>query len=294
MNWASWESTAQFALAYAIFALSIYAPLSAGVLSVASISSGAIGGFLYTWLAPHGNLPVPVILLAGALAGGAAAAVLSYAVLHLGSHYLAMVTIAMLLVTEVVVLNATRVTGGVTGRTASQRFGWIPIIVVLAILGWVFSRLRGSRIGLAATVVREDPLVASGLGIDVRAVQRLGFILGGVIGGLGGMVLANLLQFVDYSTFYLDLSFVSLASVVLGSAYRWQGAVVGGIVFTVLPHILDLFVSSSYDGIADGLLIILIVVFLPNGIYDPDKWRRSGSRGPELAVEPASPQETRC
>ncbi|MGD9990889.1 ATP-binding cassette domain-containing protein [Pseudonocardia sp.] len=288
MNLASWLSMLQFGIVYALFALSLYASLSTGVLSVAPISSGAIGGFLLAALAAGTGVPAFVVLVAGGVAGGAFGYLLSYLFGRLNGHYLAMATIALLLITNVLVLNATPFTGGVNGIAVPQWYGWGYLVGTLALFAYVFARMRGSRLGLAAAVVREDPLVAAGIGINPAAIQRIGFLLGGLLGGVAGVLLANLLRYIDPSTFYVHLAFVSLAAVVLGGAYRWPGAIIGGLVFTALPQMLDRLVPSSVVQIIYGILIIVIMIFLPKGLYDPALWRRATGLLPSRKA-PAEP-----
>ena len=276
MNLSGWETEIQFALVYSIFALSFYAPLSAGVLSVAAISSGAVGGFLYAGLAPASPGLALLGLLLGGLAGGVLAALLSYPLLRLSSHYLAFATIALILVTNIVVLNATRATGGVNGRIAPSVLNWPYSLATLIVCSYIFWRIRASRLGLAAAVIREDPLAGGGIGINTRSVQRVHFVMGGVFGGFGGVLLASLLQYIDPTTFYSPLAFTCLAAVVLGSAYHWQGALIGAFVFTLLPYLLQSYLSPNVDQVVNGVVIVAVVVFLPGGLFEVRRWLHVG------------------
>jgi len=298
MNLAAWESTLQFGIVYGLFALSVYASLSTGVLSLASITCGAIGGFLFAWLALHTGIPAFVALLMSGVAGGIVGYALSFMFTRLSGHFLAMATIALVLITNVLVLNGNGLTGGVVGRPVPHSFGgWWYVVGTLVVFGYVFERLRGSRIGLAAAVVRQDPLIAAGVGINPAAIQRIGFFLGGLVGGVAGVLFASLLQYIDPTTYYLNLAFISLASVVIGSAYRWPGAIVGGIVFTALPQVLSQTVPQSTVQVIYGVSIIAIMIFLPEGLYAPARWKRGVLRlarsrprsNPDLAIGQTHP-----
>jgi len=289
MSLSAWESNGQLAIVYAIFALSLYAPLSAGVLSVASVCSGALGGFLLAVMMPASGVASIYTLLLAALIGGAAAFIMSFVLLRLDSHYLAFATIALILVTYVVVLNASSVTGGAVGRVAAGTLGWAYLCVALVVCCWTFARIRLSRTGLAAAVVRADPLVASGIGINPRHIQRALFTVGGTVAGVAGALLASLLEYVDPTTFYTPLAFTSLAAVVLGGAYYWQGAVIGAFVFTLLPYLLQEYFSANLDQVADGVVIIAIVIFFPGGLIEMGKWIRLPELGRLAAVVPGRP-----
>lgn len=277
MNLSGWETEIQFAIVYSIFALSFFTPLSAGVLSVASIVSGAVGGFLFAGLAPSSLGMALLSLVVGGIGGGLLAAVLSYPLLRLSSHYLAFATIALILVANIVVLNATSLTGGVNGKIVPPILGWPYQLGALVVCCWVCWRMKASRIGLAAAVIREDPLTGGGIGISTLSVQRLHFIVGGVFGGFAGVLLASLLQYVDPSTYYSPLAFTCLAAVVLGSAYHWEGALIGAFVFTLLPYLLQSYLSPNVDQVADGAVIVAVVIFLPGGLFEVRRWLPVGA-----------------
>jgi branched-chain amino acid transport system permease protein len=179
-----------------------------------------------------------------------------------------MATIAMVLISRVFVVNLDKVTGGPAGRLVPGELAtWVWLIAALAVSGYVLARLNGSRYGLAAAAVREDPAVAQTLAIAPRRIQFVSFIISGALGGLAGVFQASFLQYIGPDTFFVTLGFVSLAAVVLGGAYHWAGPVVGAIVFTILPQLLR-GPMGEYDQIVTGLLLILIIIFLPRGLVD--------------------------
>lgn len=290
MNTASVLSTLDFGLVFGVVAVSIYAALSTGLLSFASIAFSACGAFMFVHAAGSWGWPPVITLLVSAIVGAIAALVLSALILHLNSHYIAMATVAVLLITRVAVLNLSDVTGGVNGMAVLTDLPIWYTIGALVVVAWIFHRLRRSRYGIAAEVVREDPVVAATLGISVRVIQTTAFLLSGLVGGLAGGLLASAYGYVDASTFSMDLAFVGLAAVVLGGAFHWLGALIGGIVFTILPELLR-GVFDQADQILNGLILIVIMIYLPRGIADPLRWRswmdRRGSREPPVAATTA-------
>lgn len=272
MNSASLLSTAEFGLVFGLLALSMYASLSTGLLSMASVTFAACGAFLAGRLGMDADIPGVVLLLGGSVLGAVVAAVVSVAILHLSSHYIAMATIAVLLMTRVAALNLPEVTGGVNGLPIMVELGLPYVLGTLAIAAWIFARLRRSRYGIAAETVREDPTVAATLGINVRWIQTVGFCISGFVGGGAGVLLASLYAYVDADTFFLNLAFVCLAAVVLGGGFHWLGPIVGGVVFTLIPEILRGTVDQA-DQIVNGVVLIVIMIFLPRGLVDPARWR---------------------
>jgi branched-chain amino acid transport system permease protein len=268
---APYITTFEFAIAHALFALSTFAALWSGVLSLAAVSFGAAAGFGYAYVATELGVGLFVGLVLGGLIGGLFGLVTS-GLLRLETHYLAMATIALVLITRVLVINLPDVTGGASGSLVPGSSSTWMLLAVLGVTCWVFARLRRSRFGIATEVVREDPDVAAALGINARAIKRIGFTLSGIVGGLGGVLFADLLRFIGPDTYYVDLAFVMLASVVLGGAYHWLGAVVGAVVFTALPEVLSEFLARG-ENIANGIMLLVIMIYLPRGIVDPERRR---------------------
>jgi len=263
-----WLITLQFAGVNAIFALSIYSSLRTGVLSLAAVFFGAVSGFAYGYLGENYGYPPIVGLVIGVLLGAGVGAVTAALVIRLDSHYLAMATIAMVLIGRVLIINLPDYTGGATGTLVPGELAtWPWLIGAILFSLWVLARVAGSRFGLAADAVREDPAVAQTLGISPRRIQFVGFVISGGLGGLAGVFQASFLQYIGPDTFYTHLGFVTLAAVVLGGAYHWLGPLVGAVVFTVLPELLR-GPLGEYDRIVTGVLLVLIIIYVPRGLVD--------------------------
>ncbi|MDW3214716.1 MAG: branched-chain amino acid ABC transporter permease [Ilumatobacteraceae bacterium] len=290
-----YKSTFTFGLIYGLFALSTYASLASGVLSVAAASFGAVGGFTYARIRLDHDLGLGLGLLIGIGVGMATAIILSFVLLRLASHYVAMATIALVLITRVFIVNLPDLTGGANGISVPRQSSLWSVLAVTAVSLFIFWRLANSRYGMAAVTVREDPQAASTLGVDPRHVQRIGLLLSGGIGGVAGVLMADQLQFIGPNTFYIDLAFTMLAAVVLGGAYHWFGAIVGAMVFRFLPELLSEFIDDGHE-IANGILLVIIMIYLPRGIVDPRRRKqrerplwppsRRSSSGPAIDEQP--------
>ena len=163
-------------------------------------------------------------------------------------------------------------TGGVNGLSVPIEAPLWLLLGLLAVVALAFWRLSVSWYGIAARAVREDPAVAGSLGIAPRRVQRMAFAVSGALGGLGGVWLAMTLQFLSPETYYINISFTMIAAVVLGGSYHWMGAIVGALVFTALPQIMQALVPQVQD-LARGVALLLIMILLPRGLVDPRAWR---------------------
>ena len=270
--WATYQSTLGFSIVNAFFALSTYAVLSVGILSFATVTFAAMGGFLGVQLMLLTGLPPLLVLPLCALSGSIMAVVVALVFLRLESHWMALASLALVLITRVVTLNASKLTGGVYGMSVPVTVPLGALALVLAIAALVFWRLSDSWYGIASRAVREDLAVATTLGIPPRRIQLVAFIISGATGGVGGMLLALTLQYLSPDTYFIHIAFTMIAAVVLGGSYHWAGAILGAAVFTALPVALQA-VAPDYEKVANGVVLLLIMIFLPRGLIDPRFWR---------------------
>lgn len=266
--WRAYQSTVAFAIVNAFFALSTYAVLSAGILSFATVTYAAMGGFVGARLVLQTGLDPLILLPAAAAAGALLAYVIALIFLRLESHWMALASLALILITRVVVINVPSVTGGVNGLSLPVKAPFAVLALLLAVAIAVFYRLSVSWYGVAARAVREDPAVASSLGIAPRRIQTIAFVISGAVGGLGGMLLALVLQFLSPDTYFVNIAFTMIAAVVLGGSYHWIGSIIGAAVFTALPVIAQAIVPNLQE-VANGIALLLIMIFLPRGLVDP-------------------------
>lgn len=274
--WAAYGSTAAFAMINAFFALSTYAVLQTGLLSFATVTFAAVGGFLSTQMVLAG-WPLPAAFAAAAGAGGMASALAALVLLRLRSHWMALASLALVLITRIVVLNSPTLTGGANGLSVPVDLSIAWPAGMLAFSMVAFWALDRSWYGIAARAVREDPAVASSMGIRPRQIQAIAFVISGVTGGLGGALLALMLQYVSPDTFFINIAFAMIAAVVLGGSYHWLGPVIGAAAFTVLPVVTAAVLPDVQD-IAKGVVLLLVMLFLPRGMVDPRAIRLRAAR----------------
>ena len=232
----------------------------------------AVTGFVSLVLVEDHNLPIEAgTRHAGVVVGLLSGLLVSIPLARLESHWVALATIALVLMARVVVLNLDSVTGGVDGAPITRLVEPWHLITALGAVMWVMARHSRSRLGLAAESIRSHPDVAASLAIDVsRYTRRSLWMLSGAIAGLAGVVYASLVQFLSPDTFYVNIAFVMLAAVVLGGNRHWFGGIVGAFVFTILPEILRRFLTQG-ETIVNGVLLILIMIYLPRGLVDPTR-----------------------
>jgi len=276
--WDIYSINVEFALVLGIFALSAYLGLWSGVLSLAPIAFGAGAAYVSARLAydkimiGEANYPLITHLIVGMVIGGLLAWVTSFPLLRLGSHYLALATITLVLIARVIALNLDKYTGGTIGIMVERQIRFWHIPIIIGVVSLVFACLRKSRFGFAMDAVREQPEVATSLGINVQRVRRYAFTFAGVLGGLAGVMQAQLVQYLVPETMYVELAFIAIASAVLGGAYIWVGPLIGALLYTAIPEFVEPFLGASKN-IVNGALLVIIMIFRQRGVIDPVQFR---------------------
>lgn len=282
--WAAYSATIAFGLVNSFIALSCYAVLSAGVLSFTTVMFAAVGGFFAAQMIGIFNVPALVGFMLAGIAGGIAAAIIAVIFLRLETHWMALASLALVLITRVVVLNTPTLTGGVQGMLVPVRVSVLELVIALAITAFAFYRMHNSWYGLVSRAVREDPSVASTMGISTYRIQFIAFLISGAVGGIGGAALATTLQFISADTYFLALAFTMIASTVLGGSFHWFGPIVGAFVFTALPTTMQAVVPEIQD-VAKGLVLLVIMILLPRGLIDPRVFKLRKSRRKETGEQ---------
>ena len=192
----------------AALGLSLYLPLMAGQLSLASPGFYALGGYIAavmsTRLFPStdGTYPLPLVLLemlVAAVASGVLALIVGLPALRLRGIYLALATIAFVEILRVLSLNLP-ILGGAVGIfgipqpfKSQVEYLWIALPLLLLAMFFVY-RLENIRMGRAFVAIREDELAADAVGINPTYAKVLAFTLGAILAVVVGAVSAHFLN----------------------------------------------------------------------------------------------------
>jgi branched-chain amino acid transport system permease protein len=284
----------------AILGLSLYLPLMAGQLSLASPGFYALGGYVAAILSTQvfkiqsGLFPVPLLLLEMVIAGILCAilgVLVGIPALRLSGIYLAIATIAFVEILRILSLNLD-ITGGAVGIfgipqpfNSAIEYLWVVLPLLLLSVAFVY-RLERIRVGRALLALREDELAAGAMGINPTYYKVLAFTLGAILAGVSGAVSAHFLNTWNARQGTFDASIIYLTFVLIGGSRTYLGPVLGGMVFTALPEILravgdtpslPLWLGQFLkDGrlIIFGLLIVLGTIFFPQGLVTPGLLQR--------------------
>jgi branched-chain amino acid transport system permease protein len=257
----------------ALLALSIWLTLSCGMLAMANAAFMGIGAYTSAILTMNYGLPFPLVLAAGMAMPALTAFIIGKPTLRLSGVYLAMATLAFGEVVRIFFLNAESLTGGALGLNGIPPLTqWWHVLLALVLVLFGLHRLRRSKVGRAFEAIKEDETAAGLMGIDVQGHKMLAFVLGGAIAGLAGALNAHQTFFIGPNEFGFDRGVDILTMTVLGGINSLVGPVLGGMILAVLPEALRSF--GGFRGVVNGLILVLVVLFLPKGIWDPARLRR--------------------
>ena len=197
--------------------------------------------------------------------------------------YFVIVTISFAEVTRLVALNWVELTQGPLALNNIPPFtlsfpalgeytlwGKIPnyylVLAVGAAAYLIIRRLVLSRIGRAMIALRENESLATSLGIDVTRFLVLAAVVSAAIAGASGSLYAHFVRIIDPDIFLFIYTVTMVIMVITGGKGTLAGPIVGGLIFGMLPIVLRGFASPVAQWIIYGVLMILVVFFLPRGI----------------------------
>jgi branched-chain amino acid transport system permease protein len=283
---------------------------NSGIISFGHMGFMAIGAYAVAWqtccpgLKPYTMPGLPELLLnntlpnlPAGLAAGLLTAVIAFlvgiALMRLSGIAASIGTFAFLAIVNAVYSNWTSVTGG------SSSISGIPIYVdIWNSLCWALVTITAafiyqrSRYGLSLRASREDEIAAKSAGVNIFRQRLLAFSISAFFVGIGGVLYGGFLGILSPDAFYLNLTLITMAMLVVGGINSLSGAVVGVVVLSTFIEILlqiesgitigarTLSVPPGMQEIGLGILMLLILIFRNGGITGNREifWPRKRSR----------------
>lgn len=261
----------------------------AGQLAFANAAMFGIGAYGTGLLQVHFGAPYFLAAPAGALMAMSIGLLMAWPALRLSGLYLALATLAFAQFTLWVFVNWEVVTFGAGGfKVPPPSFAPLPVssnvgmyylslllTVALVVVAWNVVR---SRIGRAFVAIRDGEVAAQALGIDLLRYKAIAFGMSGLYAGIAGALHSALLNYVSPEGFDLFQMVLHKAMIVVGGLGSVVGSIVGAVTLTLTLEALREFKSTQE--IVFGSLLILFVVFMPNGIVGAIKPRLAGWEEP--------------
>lgn len=240
----------------------------------------------------------------GGLIAGVFALLVGYPCLRLRGPYFALITLVLNLALIVVMLNFTW-TGSTVGlwlstlpfKPATNRAVFYEVMLFLCVvILFTTHRLWMSKLGRGLVAVREDEDMAMTLGINTTRVKIKAFVLSAVLTAIVGGIYSYYRTYVHPELMFdVNISILAVLMAVFGGTRYWQGPAVGAVVLTLVSDQLTQRIGSEVAQIIYGLLFVLVILFLPEGIMGLFRFgRKKATPSPKMVTEPPNTTELKA
>ena len=269
------------------FALSQYVVLRAGVFSIATAGMVSVGAYVAAILMTKHGASIWLAAPAATAAGLGVGLLLSLPLARLRGPYQAIATLAFVQIVLSLALYFDTVTGGAVGiNNIPKQVSTLGLLACLAMTLYVLGSANSTRLGRIFDALRQDELVAGSLGISVAFHHALAFALSGAIAGLFGALQASYTYSIAPHQYGFGLLAGTLAAVILGGRRSVWGPVAGAAIMTLLPELARPLADNRL--LLTGVLLIVMIVFLPQGVVDGVLLLRGRRRSSQAAAGASS------
>jgi branched-chain amino acid transport system ATP-binding protein len=246
-----------------------------GQISLGHVAFYALGAYVVGILTTKTSIVFWLAWPLGAAAAGAAGALLAVPALRVRGPYLAMVTIAFGFIVEQGAVEWSGLTGGwngligiptpsVGGYKFAEREIAILVIILTALMLWLYARLQAGPWGTAMRAVRDCEVASQSIGLDPTVIRTVAFAISAAVTGLAGGMFAAMSDFISPESFPFFQSILFLLVVMIGGADRVLGPLVGAIIVVLLPELLSWL--AQYRLLFVGLLLLVVLRLAPGGL----------------------------
>jgi branched-chain amino acid transport system permease protein len=248
-----------------------------GYMSLATAAFYGLGFYMAAVFSGH--IPFLVIIIAAGVSGFIVALLVGALTLRLRGVYFCIFTFGLVLLVGQIVREVERVLSGTRGRMVATQpvdmvyYAVFGVCVLTVLVAWLLKR---SRHGLALTSIGQHEEAAAHSGINVVRIKVLIFALSAVFMAMAGAAIGTRTGYVDPGmAFSLNQTFLPVLMALFGGMYNLLGPVIGAALFTFLRERLLTTLPELFM-IIFGLVMIVAVLFLPNGVMGLAErlWRR--------------------
>ena len=257
----------------ALFAVSLHFIMGpAGMHSFGHAAYFGLGAYGAALLVRKLGLSMEMALLAAPLVAAAGAFLYGWFCVRLSGVYLAMLTLAFAQITWAIAFQWDAVTGGSNGLTGVWPAEWLAdkqiyyYLTLALVAGGVLTlhRFLHSPFGYAMRASRDSVLRADAIGINVKRISWVAFVIAGAFAGLAGALYAFSKGSISPETLHVSRSIDGLVMVLLGGIQTLAGPIVGAVTFTWLHDTVAR--NTDYWRAMLGAIILILVLLFPQGI----------------------------
>ncbi len=266
------------ALLHAILAVSLNLLMGyAGQISLGHAAFFGIGAYTSAILTTRYGWDPWAAIMAGLALTGLVSFLVSRPILRLKGHYLAMATLGLGIIINIILVQGDQLTGGPDGLggiptlslfgwalDTDLRWYWMMGATLLGVV-WLALNIIDSRSGRALRALHGSEVAAEMMGINTTAAKTGVFVLAALIASLAGGLFCHQQSFISPDSFNFFFSIELVTMVVLGGMASTYGAVFGALILTLLPELLVVF--EDFEVMIFGAILMLMMIFLPQGLF---------------------------
>lgn len=251
-----------------------------GYVNFGSAAFFALGAYSSVFIHKLYPLPVPLLIVIGAIVSGVVGLGMGYLTLRLRGSFFAIATLALAVVLQTLVVNWDFV-GGSRGayiirpeylEIGSFKIPYIEylfiLMLALAIIALVTARtIERSQLGFGFATIRDDELAAEACGVPTLKLKLIATTLSGAFMGMAGAPFPYYIGYLQpQSAFGLEYAVNSIAMPMIGGTTSWVGPLVGAILLGTAQQYATVTISSAVNLLIVGLMLVGFVIIAPNGI----------------------------
>jgi len=255
-----------------------------GQISLGHGAFYAIGAYTAAILMDQAQWSAYATLPVAALVCLAAGILMGFPALRLDGHYLALATFALAMAIPQLLKykGIEDYTGGVQGivldkplplfemeflgkELSEDRWMYYLVLIVAVLMFWLANNLVKGRIGRAIVAIRDQPIAAGALGVNLTAVKTLTFGVSAAYTGVAGALGAIAVSYVAPDSFHTFLSISFLVGAVVGGLGTIPGALFGAAFIQFVPNVADE-ISKSAPWAVYGAILIALIYVAPGGV----------------------------
>jgi len=247
-----------------------------GQISLGHAAFYAIGAYTSSILSTRLGITPWITVILGGILATIIAVLIAIPTVKLVHHFLALVTIGFGQIVSIFIGNAERLTNGHSGIMFIPNFKigsfsinkmisyFYVVFFIMLLFLLIKQKIIKSRIGRAFMAIRENPIAANSSGINVQYYKVMAFAISAFYTGIAGAMYAHFINFISPETFGFSQSVLFFTMLLVGGKGNLFGPIVGAVILTVASQYLQ--GLSNYQGLVYGGILLLTVLFLPQGI----------------------------
>lgn len=250
-----------------------------GQISLGHGAFYAIGAYVAAALMKHAGVPYWATVPAAGAICFVAGFLFGLPALRLHGHYLALATFALGIAMPQILKykGLEHWTGGVQGivimkpkaplglNLTPDQWLYLFTLIITLIMFWLAWNLLRGRVGRAMVAIRDHPIAAEAMGINVAAVKTLTFGVSALYAGVGGALGAIVVQYVAPDSFVALVSITFLIGIVIGGLASISGVIYGALFIQYVPNIADQ-LSKAAPWAVYGVFLLVFIFLAPRGV----------------------------